>query len=97
MAHTITIIWTFYKRLIIPTLALSLLAGGLGAGTNMQALLYATGLSYMLFGLLCHFFIYEIRKPAEYYFYSNLGYSRPFLWLTTFVLNGLIGLAFILW
>lgn len=97
MAHKITVIWTFYKKLVIPTLALSFLVGGLGVGTGIQALLDAIGLSYMIFGLLCHFLIYEIWKPADYYFYSNLGYSRPVLWLSTFVLNSLIGLAFILW
>jgi hypothetical protein len=50
------------------------------------------GISYMIVVPMFQYYIYETRNPNEYYFYYNMGMSKPILWLATFVFSSLIGL-----
>jgi hypothetical protein len=93
--RTLKAILIFYQKLIVPTLALSVMAGFIGSGLTGALSFKTIGISYVLFGLLFHYFIYEVRNRNEYYFYFNLGLSRLTLWIATFVLNLLTGLIFI--
>jgi hypothetical protein len=86
----------FYQKLFVPVLVLSGLVGLIGFGISGVFSLRTVGLSYFLFGLLFHYYIYEVRNFNEYYFYYNLGLSRLSLWLVTLFLNLVIGLIFIL-
>ncbi len=86
----------FYQKLIIPTLALSVLLALIGFGITGGFSLTSLGVSYIFLGLLFHYFIYEVENSSEYYFYYNLGLSRLSLWIITFILNLSIGLFFIL-
>jgi hypothetical protein len=86
----------FYQKLFVPALVLSGLLGLIGFGISGVFSLRAIGVSYFFFGLLFHYFIYEVRNFNEYYFYYNLGLSRLSLWLVTLFLNLVIGLIFIL-
>ena len=91
-------IWMFYKKLIIPALSMSLLIGILiFIFTNSFSVSFKlTGISYLFFTPMFHYFIYEIRNPNEYYFYYNMGINKPVLWLSTLILSSLIGLILIL-
>ncbi len=86
----------FYQKLIIPTLILSGLLGLIGLGITGEFSFKAIGISYIILGLMFHYFIYEIRNSNEYYFYYNIGLSRLTLWIITFILNLIIGLIIIL-
>ncbi|MBN1187679.1 MAG: hypothetical protein JXB49_35720 [Bacteroidales bacterium] len=71
----------------MPTLIISVLTGFLGLAVSGDFSFRTVGLSYMFFGLLFHYFIYEITSSNEYYFYFNMGLNKYMLWLITFVLN----------
>ncbi len=75
MFKSISTLWIFYKKIIIPTLIFSLLASCLSS-FNIENF----GLSFLLISPVLHYFIYELRFKNEYYFYANLGFSRSFLW-----------------
>lgn len=73
----------FYKRLVLPSIALSVLFGLVGMSVLEVFSLKLVGFTYMLLGPLFHYFIYEMNNPDEYYFYHNVGLSRFTLWLIT--------------
>jgi len=82
----------FYKKLIIPALSMS-------AAIAAIAFIYSGNFSFKWFGIsyiivvpVFQYYIYETRNPNEYYFYYNMGMSKPILWLATFVFSSLIGL-----
>jgi hypothetical protein len=50
------------------------------------------GISYMIVVPVFHYYIYEIRNSNEYYFYYNMGISKPLLWSSTLIFSSLIGL-----
>ncbi len=86
-------LWLFYKKLITPSLAVSILiAVILGGVTNF---FLAFGIAYILFVPLFHFAIYELNNPKEYYFYYNLGLSKSILWAFTVILSLVVGLIFV--
>lgn len=86
-------LWIFYKKLITPSVAVSILiAAILGSPTNF---FLAFGIAFMLFVPLFQFAIYELNNPKEYYFYYNLGLSKPNLWAFTVILSIVIGLIFV--
>ena len=82
----------FYKKLVIPALAMS-------AAIASIVLLNSGGFSFKWFGItymivvpVFHYYIYEVRNPNEYYFYYNMGISKPMLYLATLIFSSLIGL-----
>ncbi len=82
MVRNFTILWIFYKKILIPALLFSLFISFL-----LPYRLETFGLSFLLISPVLHYFIYELRFKSEYYFYANLGFSRPFLWAGTIVLG----------
>ncbi|WP_353146666.1 hypothetical protein [Chryseobacterium sp.] len=90
MAKSITILWIFYKKLIIPTILFSLLPCLL-----FQFNMGTFGLSFILIFPLLHYFIYELRLKNEYYFYAHFGLSRILLWSITLSLS--IALKILIW
>lgn len=84
MARNFTILWIFYKKILIPALLFSLLISFL-----LPHGVETFGLSFLLILPLLHYFIYEVRFKNEYYFYANSGFSRTFLWAGTIV-SGII-------
>lgn len=84
MARNFTILWIFYKKILIPALLFSLLISFL-----LPHRFETFGLSFLLILPLLHYFTYEIRFKNEYYFYANSGFSRTFLWAGTIV-SGII-------
>jgi hypothetical protein len=90
--------WIFYKKLIIPVISMSSLFGiSEFIMTRSYSLSFKSlGISYIVFTPMFHYYIYEIRNPNEYYFYYNMGISKPVLWLSTLIFSSLIGLILIL-
>jgi len=89
-------IWIFYRKLIVPTLLLSVLicfVGGLIGGSYS---LKWFGFSYMILTPLFQYFIYEIRNKNEYFFYYNLGLSKPILWASSISISLVFGLILII-
>ncbi|MET4138404.1 hypothetical protein ABIB30_000764 [Pedobacter sp. UYP1] len=86
-------LWIFYKKLVIPSLALSVLLGFFG--TSLVRITTGIGISYIILTPIVHYFIYEINNANEYYFYHNLGFSKVSLWINTMVTSLMVGLAFL--
>ncbi|MGH1518256.1 hypothetical protein [Chryseobacterium sp. JK1] len=70
-----TILWIFYKKLIIPSVFFSLLFSLLSPFK-----IETFGLSFLLLFPVLHYFIYEVRLKNEYPFYYHFGFSKLFLW-----------------
>ncbi|TAJ11958.1 hypothetical protein DMA11_14750 [Marinilabiliaceae bacterium JC017] len=94
--QTIRSIFIFYKKLIIPSLMISLLLGLSGMAITHEFSLGFVGFSYIFFASLFHYFIYEIRNRNEYYFYFNMGLSRIVLWVLSSTISIIIGTIFML-
>lgn len=84
-------LWLFYKRLIIPSLLVSLFFGLLLTPLSKNTPSLAVGISYMAIAPGFHYFIYEISHYNEYYFFYNLGLSKIVLWANTIILSFLTG------
>lgn len=82
----------FYQKLIIPTLAFSVIINLIGVLAFGSFSFKTLGISYVLLGLLFQFLIYEIAYPEEYYFYFNLGLNKNILWFSNLVIGLTIGI-----
>ena len=80
-------VWFFYKKLIVPSTAFSVAIGMFAATISEASILQTIGISYFTISLPVLFYVYEIRNPNEYYFYYNLGLSKPMLWASTALLS----------
>jgi len=85
VSKTIRLIITFYKSFFLAT---SLITG------CCLVLFYEYGLS--IFAVLCWlkvitlgitFYFINSYKNKEYYYYQNLGISKPLLWTTTLIFD----------
>jgi len=84
--------WMFYKKLVIPALTVSAAIASIVFFSSETPSFKWFGISYMIVTPMFQYYIYETRNPNEYYFYYNMGMSKPILWLATFVFSSLIGL-----
>jgi len=83
-------VFLFYRKLIIPSLVLSILIGMMKViNSDIKS---SIGFAYIFIPLLFHYYIYEKRNKNEYYFYYNVGLSKIALWVSTFVISLFIGL-----
>jgi hypothetical protein len=83
----------FYKKLVIPSVILSVMIALIGMSITGRFSLKGIGLAYLFSSLLFQYFIYEIRNPNEYYFYYNIGLNKGILWSTTILISLIIGLS----
>ncbi|MEJ5995829.1 hypothetical protein WG904_15475 [Pedobacter sp. Du54] len=88
--HTFVALWLFYKKLILPSLVLSILLAFLGATPIKFS--FGVGIAYMFLTPALHLLFYDMSRPNEYYFYANLGISKFNLWVNTVVVSLAIGL-----
>jgi len=84
--------WMFYKKLVIPAFSMSAAIASFSLANSGNFSFKWFGISYMIVVPMFQYYIYETRNPNEYYFYYNMGLSKPLLWLATFVFSSLIGL-----
>jgi len=84
--------WMFYKKLVIPALSMSAAIAFIASLDSGSFSFKWFGISYLIITPVFQYYIYETRNPNEYYFYYNMGLSKPLLWLATFVFSSLIGL-----
>lgn len=85
----------FYQKLIVPALVLSALLGFFTFGITGEFPGKTVGISYFVFALVFHFFIYEVRNRNEYYFYYNIGLSHLSLWVISCAISFIIGFIFL--
>jgi len=88
MIKSFTVLWIFYRKLIIPAVLFSFLILFLS-----QFNIENFGLCFFLIFPLLHFYIYDIRLKDEYFFYANFGFSKWFLWGITLSLSLIIKIA----
>jgi len=84
--------WMFYKKLVIPALSMSAAIASIAFFNSCSFSFKWFGISYLIVTPLFQYYIYEIRNPNEYYFYYNMGMSKPILWLATLIFSLFIGL-----
>ncbi|MBA4055647.1 MAG: hypothetical protein C0490_13110 [Marivirga sp.] len=85
---SLSLISLFQKKLILPTLVVSVAIGVAGYFMLWSVpLIKGTGYGYLLAGPLIHYFIYEKVNPNEYYFYFNAGINKVLLWASTIIVN----------
>lgn len=83
-------VWIFYRKLLVPSLAFALILNLFYLELPNQYPFRSVAISYMMFALFVHFFIYEVLHPKEYNFYHNLGLSKLALWIICLIINILI-------
>jgi hypothetical protein len=92
LSTTVPLLFAFHQKLILPTMSMAV---GIGiAGYFMlwsTPILEGTGYGYIASGPLMHYIIYDVLHPGEYYFYFNARLNRLGLYLSTIVLNIIIG------
>lgn len=82
---TLRSLFLFQWKLIVPSLALSILLAVLMMEfSNIRA---GIGISFIFFMPAMHYFRYELQNPDEYFFYYNLGLSKMRLWIITVILS----------
>ena len=82
-------LWIFYKKLILPSLALSILLAIIFFGP--VKIISGTGIAYMFVTPFFHFLLYDLARPTEYYFYYNLGVSKLLLWVSSIIASLIVG------
>ena len=85
-------IWHFYKKLILPSMSISIATGLLGLSISGNFPIKWIGFTYVLLAPLFHYSIYEIMNKNEYYFYFNLGLSKTVLWAITLSVSLLLAI-----
>lgn len=80
----------FYKKIFIPTLFMSFAIRLILAVFVDFGIINSLLIIYSFIAPINQFLIYEIRYPHEYYFYYNLGFSKPLLWLISILISLLI-------
>lgn len=83
-------LWLFYRKLIIPSLAVAVLLSILMSG--FVKLFTGVGISFIFITPAFHYILYDLGNTTEYYFYYNLGLSKLVLWVNTIAVSLLAGL-----
>ncbi len=81
-------LWIFYKKLILPSLSLSILLAFFGS----LKLITGTGVAFVFLTPVFQFLFYDLARPNEYYFYYNMGLGKIVLWINTILMSLIIGL-----
>lgn len=87
-------LWIFYKKLILPSLAVSVLLAVLFFSSSK--LCAGIGIAYIFLTPFFHFLFYDLARSNEYYFYYNLGISKLHLWISTIVWSLIFGIVLML-
>lgn len=82
-------IWIFYRKLILPSLSVSILLSLFMM--DLPMLVSGVGIAYIFIAPVYHYFTYDFTNPHQYYFYYNLGFSKIHLWLISIIINLVIG------
>lgn len=87
-------LYFFYKKLILPAVGLSIFLSLMTM--PFAALSTGIGISFIFLLPCFQYLVYELRNPAEYFFYYNLGLSKGWLWLITIGISLLAGFILML-
>lgn len=91
--RTIKLILIFYRKILAPSIIVSVMIQLLTMNTLERFSFLPFGLAYMFSAPLFIFFNYEVRNTNEYYFYYNFGLNKVTLWISTIVISLIIGLT----
>ncbi|SFH02213.1 hypothetical protein SAMN04489864_104145 [Pedobacter insulae] len=87
-------LWVFYKKLIFPSFAISVLLALFFIDSSK--FLSGVGIAYVFLTPSLHFLFYDLSRPKEYYFYHNLGLSKTTLYLNSILISLIIGIILLL-
>ena len=87
-------LWIFYKKLILPSLAVSILLAIFFFGP--VKITSGTGIAYIFLTPVFHYLFYDLTNSNQYYFYHNLGISKLLLWMSSIIVSLIIGLILVL-
>jgi hypothetical protein len=83
----------YFKELLLLNIGISICLGLLSY-PGFKA--YGFPISFMTAGYILSLGYYEMSKQKQYYFYYNKGLSKIHLYLSSFMINALIGVLLIL-
>jgi hypothetical protein len=89
----VKLIFHYYKDLVLINVVISICLGLL---TFVGFKFYGFPISYMTGGYILSVGYYEMSKQKQYYFYFNKGLSKIHLYLSSFIINSMIGILLIL-
>ena len=92
--NIITVLWIFYKKLILPSLAVSILLAIIFIGS--VKITSGIGIAYIFITPFFHFLLYDLARPNEYYFYYNLGISKLVLWVSSIITSLIVSIILML-
>lgn len=87
-------LWIFYKKLILPSLAVSALLATFEF--EPDRIIQGTGMAYVVLTPVFQYLLYDLTNSNQYYFYYNLGISKILLWISTIIYSLIIGLILML-
>lgn len=82
----------FYRRLILPIFVFSLITSLFSTLLSATHLISTFGTAYIFSTPLVVYFVYEINRPKEYFFYYNLGFTKLQLWAASIGISLIIGI-----
>jgi hypothetical protein len=86
------LIFQYYKELLLLNIGISICLGLL---ISLELKAYGFPISFMTGGFVLSIAYYEISKQKQYYFYYNKGLSKIHLYLSSFMINTIIGVLLI--
>lgn len=87
------LIFHYYKELLLINSSVSICLGLL---TYMLFKAYGFPIAFMTGGYLLSLGYFELSKKKQYYFYFNKGLSKLQLYISSFIINTVIGLLLLL-
>ncbi len=89
-----TALWIFYKKLILPSLVVSILLAIIFF--NPIKIFTGIGIAYIFLTPAFHYLLYDLTNANQYYFYHNMGISKIILWVTSISTSFIIGIILML-
>jgi hypothetical protein len=87
------LIFHYYKELLLLNTVISIC---FGLSTYILLKAYGFPTAFMTAGYILSVGYFEMSKKKQYYFYFNRGLSKMQLYLTSFIINSVIGFLFVL-
>lgn len=94
MIKPIRLIFTFYKSFAFTSILLTLACASVTFKWGLAP--FTLLFWFKILSLALIFYYIHSYKSHEYYYYKNLGLSKQFLWISTFILDMILFVLFII-
>jgi hypothetical protein len=88
----VRLIIQYYKSLLLMNVIISICLGLMSLIIGK----YGFPICFMTGGYVLSILYYELSKQKQYYFYFNKGLSKQTLYITSFIINTILGIIIVL-